>query len=123
MQLSFATVPFLLAALTAAVPVTPTSSAVPTPSAQPPKNNDLLSLDVGLDINLKRDAEAKAKKDGLPLAGGLLNGVLDKLPIDLGSGSGSGSGSSSAPALAMPSASATPSASAAPSATPKSVIF
>ena len=121
MQLSFATVPFLLAALTAAVPMTPTSSAVPTPSAQPPKDNDLLSLDLGLDINLKRDAEAKAKKDGLPLAGGLLNGVLEKLPIDLGGGSGSGS--SSAPALAMPSASATPSASAAPSATPKSVIF
>ena len=118
MQLSFATVPFLLAALTAAIPMSPTSSAVPTPSAQPPKNNDLLSLDVGLDINLKRDAEIKAKKDGLPLVGGLVDGVLEKLPIDLGSGSGSGS--SSAPAAATPSVSAMPSAA---SASPKSVIF
>lgn len=119
MQLSFATVPFLLAALTAAVPLTPTSSAVPTPTpSAEPKNNDLLSLDVGLDINLKRDAEIKAKKDGLPLVGGLVDGVLEKLPIDLGSGSGS----SSAPAVATPSASATPSATPA-SASPKSVIF
>lgn len=120
MQLSFATVPFLLAALTAAIPMSPTSSAVPTPtpSAQPSKSNDLLSLDVGLDINLKRDAEIKAKKDGLPLVGGLVDGVLEKLPIDLGSGSGSGS--SSAPAAATPSVSAMPSAA---SASPKSVIF
>ena len=120
MQLSFATVPFLLAALTAAIPMSPTSSAVPTPtpSAQPSRSNDLLSLDVGLDINLKRDAEIKAKKDGLPLVGGLVDGVLEKLPIDLGSGSGSGS--SSAPAAATPSVSAMPSAA---SASPKSVIF